>query len=160
MASTIINLEGDALINFENGLHKLLKIADYTGAINDFNEVNKIHPDHFSAIANRASAKGALKDFTGAIADASKAIEIDPEIPGMYFVRGQFKNAIKDHEGAITDLSTSIEKDPKDARPYLQRGISLVGIGMKDKALLDFKKARDLGMSFPQGVLNFMNSNI
>jgi tetratricopeptide (TPR) repeat protein len=127
------------------GMTKLFKLKDYTGAIADFNKAIQLSPKRESAYYYRGVAKFWLEDRRGAIVDFNKAIELDPNDAEAYSFRGISKSVLDDNRGAIADYDKAIELDPTNTFNYLQRGLCKVSIKQIDSGCMDFSKAGELG---------------
>lgn len=84
-------------------------MADYEGAISDFNEAIRIQSDYVYAYVYRGLVKkNNLKDYEGAISDFNEAIRLKPDYTYAYVYRGCTKCHLEDHEGAIVDCAEAI----------------------------------------------------
>jgi len=54
------------------------ELADFDGAIGDFDRAAEMNPENVITLCNRALAKEAAHDFEGALGDYARALEIDP----------------------------------------------------------------------------------
>ena len=108
---------------YESGVAKY-KSQDTLGALADYTQAIRIHPNLENAYYDRGFIKIELEDFRGAIADFNKAIKINPKDAECYLNRGSAKYNLHDFRGAIEDFSRAIYLNPVDPRAYYDRGTS------------------------------------
>jgi tetratricopeptide (TPR) repeat protein len=63
---------------FKRGVYKVL-LTDYRGAIDDFTQAIRLHPNDAKGYTNQVFAHAALGDQQGVIKDFNQAIRINPE---------------------------------------------------------------------------------
>src|ERR1035437_10641350 len=69
-------------------------IADYAGAILDYDKAIENDPQYLNAYINRGLAEVKLKNYKEAIQDYDKAIEIDTDHVVTYTIRGIAKDSL------------------------------------------------------------------
>jgi tetratricopeptide (TPR) repeat protein len=145
-----------AVAYYGRGLVKMR--TDYKAAILDFNNAISIFPsvsftglwktlfgDYFSlSYTYRAECKYMTGDHSGAIEDYNKAITLSPDYAPNYAGRGHARKNLVD---GIQDFDKAIQLDPGNPNYYHYRSQLKYGIGDKDGACRDFRKARQLGLS-------------
>lgn len=122
--------------------------AQYMYAISKFSRVFKTFPtedETYEAYIYRAMCKRELKDFEDAIEDLNEACNIFPDSTRSYFLRAEYKEIIKDFPGASGDYSRILNLEPNNPDAYFLRGTIQKKLNNKDKACLDFKKAKENG---------------
>ena len=93
--------------------------------------------------------KGQYKE---AVNEYNSAIELSKEIPEKSFYYTDFFKSrafcyskIKNYTQAILDYNFVLTRKPNDDKSFLNRGICYSNSGKKSNALIDFKKALELG---------------
>ena len=86
-----------------------LQLNQNLAAIDDYNAVIKIDPNHALAYNNRAIAKTHLRDNWGAYLDYTQAIKIRPNQPMTHNYRAVVRQRLGDCKGAIADLRIAAE---------------------------------------------------
>ena len=105
-------------------------MADYHGAIKDFNKCIEIKPSRIIFIDKRADCRLEIEDYTGAIEDYSLSIKNRQDrqdkfgvdrppsetatklLASLYHNRGFARFKIKEYSIGIEDLKKAIELDP------------------------------------------------
>jgi tetratricopeptide (TPR) repeat protein len=128
---------------FDEGVKKQ-EVEDYQGAIADFTEFLKTHPERLDAYSNRGFAKAMTNDLKGAIADFNRAIEIAPRDANVYNARGNVHAMAGNLARSIKDFNLAIEFDRNFADAYYNRGVSRHGLGDRRGAKIDINKAAQL----------------
>jgi tetratricopeptide (TPR) repeat protein len=128
---------------FEEGLKKQAQ-EDYTGAIADYTEFLKTHPDHLEGYSNRGFAKAMLNNLQGAIQDFDRAIALSPRNADAYNARGNVNAMAGNLTASIRDFNQSIRCDRNFADAYYNRAISRHGLGDRRGAKSDLRQAARL----------------
>jgi tetratricopeptide (TPR) repeat protein len=128
---------------FEEGVKKQEQ-EDYAGAIADYTEFLRTHPDRLDAYANRGFAKAMLNDLQGAIADFDRAISLAPRQADVYNARGNVHAMAGNLTASVRDFNFAIRLDRNFADAYYNRGISRHDLGDRRGAKLDLSKAAQL----------------
>ena len=128
---------------FESGVKKQEQ-EDYTGAIADYTEFLKTHPDRVDAYSNRGFAKAMIEDLQGAIVDFDRAIELSPQLADAYNARGNVHAMAGNLSASIRDFNAAIRFDRSFADAYYNRGISRHSLGDRPGAKSDISKAAQL----------------
>jgi tetratricopeptide (TPR) repeat protein len=101
--------------------------------------------------------KGALCATYGnnqaAVRYFAKAIALDPGHSGARFSQGVSYGQMKDYGAALAAIDRAIEMSPQNGLYYYGRARVYLLAGDKDRALIDFRKAADLGDEDAQGYL-------
>ena len=131
---------------FFNRAQDKFELADYEGAIIDYNKALKLSPTQICLVYSmRGNAKRNLNDFDGAISDQNNALDFDPLYADGYFNRGIAKFQKGDFDGAIEDYTQVININPKDSDAFFNRANVKKEIGDLKGACEDWKKAAELG---------------
>ena len=110
-----------------------IKVEDWVGAIEDFDEALAIDPSYADAFWGRAIARSHIGDVLGAIADYTQTLKIKPGLSDVFVARGRARLHQGDEEGAIADFQRALELAPED---WEKRGEI-------EKALEEIKRMRD-----------------
>ena len=127
----------------EEGLKKQDR-EDYVGAIADYTEFLKTHPDHLAAYSNRGFAKAMLDKLPDALKDFDRAISLAPDNADAYNARGNVNAMAGNLSASIRDFNQSIRCDRNFADAYYNRAISRHGLGDRRGAKADLTKAARL----------------
>jgi tetratricopeptide (TPR) repeat protein len=117
---------------------------DYPGAIADYTEFIKTHPNRADAYSNRGFSKAMLDDLIGAIKDFDRAIELDPNSADVYNSRGNVNAMAGNPAQSIRDFNRAIRCDRNFADAYYNRAIGRHDLGDRLGAKLDFHQAAKL----------------
>jgi tetratricopeptide (TPR) repeat protein len=117
---------------------------DFNGAINDFTEDIRSHPNHALSYSDRGFARRKLGDEQGAINDYDRAIHLYPNNADAYYSRGVSRYNLKDRQGAIRDYSQAIRLNPNYANAYYNSGIAGYALGDRQGAIKAFRQAANL----------------
>jgi tetratricopeptide (TPR) repeat protein len=139
--SSVSIAESTNLLN--EGLKKQER-EDYVGAIADYTEFLKTHPDHLAAYSNRGFAKAMLDKLPDALKDLDRAIALAPNNADAYNARGNVHAMAGNLSASIRDFNQSIRCDRDFADAYYNRAISRHGLGDRQGAKADLNKAARL----------------
>ncbi len=93
--------------------------------------------------------KGALVSTYGnnnaAVQYFHKAIVLDPNFSRAYFSQGVSYGQLGQYQKAIAQINIALQKETQNSLYYYGRGRVYLLWGDKAKAMVDFKKAADLG---------------
>jgi len=120
--------------------------AEYNKAIDNFTIALSmgINPS-YSTYMSRGRAYYETKQYDKAIEDFRQAILLAPNDPKPHGWCGVAHYGKEFYYGALLHFDKAIELDPNSAIYYLNRGYARLKIGGKSEAVLDFKKACNLG---------------
>jgi tetratricopeptide (TPR) repeat protein len=145
--------EAIALMRIEKPDYKAYKlrakskfeVADYKGAIRDWDVYIDGNPKEEEALISRGAAKINVNDNTGAIADLDEAIKINSKNPVSYCYRGVAKGGNKAYIEGLKDLDYAIKLKFDYPAAYVNR--AAIKMASKDKrgACDDLAKADGLG---------------
>ncbi len=143
--------------------------ADYTSAINDFNQALTLDPTYAEAYLKRADAYSAIKEKDKACTDYLKAgelfstrkntnpgitaytraIDLEPRLLEAYLGRGYLYLSRNEEIAAIADFDMAIRLDKRNLQAYLGLGQARYLQGYYKKAIKHFKDARSLDPENP-----------
>ena len=107
---------------YDEALNSIRK-KDYPKAIEYFNQLIKLHPDHADAYSERGVSKLHINDLEGALVDINKSLELEPENAYRYASRAFVRAQRGDTDGAIRDYRRAIELDPENAVSHNNLGL-------------------------------------
>lgn len=121
------------------------EVADYKGAITDWNVYIDGNSNEEEALIARAAAKINSNDNSGAIADLDEAIKLNGKNPVSYCYRGVAKGGNKSYVEGLKDLDYAIKLKFDYGAAYVNR--AAIKMASKDKhgACEDLQKADSLG---------------
>ena len=139
------NKKGKDYEYFFNRAQDKFEVANYEGAILDYNKALELSPTEICLVYSmRGNAKRNSGDFEGAISDQNKALDFDPLYADGYFNRSSAKFNMGDFAGAIDDYSQVLRINPMDSDAYFNRANIKKEIGDLNGACEDWIKAVDL----------------
>jgi len=130
------------------------KLGDFKGAIADFTEDIRTHPNDALAYSDRGFARDKLGDYRGAIQDYTQAIRLNPNDADAYYNQGLVRRKLGNYRGAIQDYIKAIQLNPNDADAYVGRGNARGDSGDYQGAIQDYMKATRLN---PNHALAYYN---
>ncbi len=145
--SKSISAEPTAAAYFNRGTVKI-RLEDFYGAIQDFNNAIDLSAENSSYYLNRGVAKHKIEDFRGAILDFNEAIRIYPNNHKAFLSRGICRTDMEDYEKAKIDLNKCIEISPKFEEAFFYRADLYNKMGEREAACADWAQAADLGKSY------------
>ena len=113
---------------------------DFDAAINAYDAVLRLNPNHAEAYNNRGLARDALGQHEAAIADYDAALRLNPNAEA-YNNRGVERNALGQHEAAIADYDAALRLNPNHAKAYNNRGGARYALGQYEAAIADCDSA-------------------
>lgn len=149
---------------YEDAYNKIALIyfnkKDYQNAIKYMNSYIRLVNNNADALYIRGMAKFSAEDLQGSIIDFDNAIKINSKHVRAFYARGLAKNKLGDFTNAVSDFDATLNLKTKGnsklefADAYFNRAVAKQGLGKKDEACLDFKKAADLGSVDSEKALN------
>lgn len=92
--------------------------------------------------------------YQQAIDDINKATELAPQDANIWLEKGSVHVRVGQHDEAVAALDKCIELDAKNAAAYRMKGYSLVQLKKKKEAREAFLKAKELGDTVAEGLMN------
>lgn len=133
-------LETHDAIAYFNRASTRYDLGDRQGAIADYTEVLRIHPQDDVAYNNRGLARYDQNDRHGAMADFGQAIQHNPENFIAHCNRGFVRSEQGDKMGAIEDYTFAIQINPDFATAYFYRGLARTRLQNKLGAIQDYSE--------------------
>jgi tetratricopeptide (TPR) repeat protein len=106
---------------------------DYDRAIQDYDAIIRINPNHALAWNNRGNGYLRKAQYDRAMQDFDQALRLDPKLLWALVNRAATHQAMTRFDDAIQDCDRAIEIDPKFAAAYFSRGAA-----HQDRAAWDF----------------------
>lgn len=136
--------------NIEYNAYKLrakskFELADYKGAVTDWDVYLEAFPKEEEALISRGAAKISINDNSGAIADLDAAISLNSKNPVSWCYRGVAKGGNKSFEAAMKDLDQSIKLKFDWPVAYVNRAAIKMALRDKRGACKDLERADSLG---------------
>ena len=122
---------------------RLMRQADYQGAITCFDDAVKLDPKDYLAFNERGAAYTWLDKDAAAIQDFTRALAVNDRFPVAYRNRGAAYLRLGKLPQALDDLNRAIALNADYARAYKDRGAVYGKMGKPQQAEADFKKARE-----------------
>jgi protein O-mannosyl-transferase len=117
----------------------------YDSAYVEYNKAIEAEKNVYTYYDNRGMAEYHLKDYKNALKDFNKVLDLKPDFQDTWGSRGMTKIELNDNEGAISDLTKVISFNPRVGAAYYFRGIAYSKLNRLNEALVDWKKATELG---------------
>ena len=114
-------------------------------AMADFERAIALKPRSYEAYNNKGKVSGQAGSLDKAIVHFSKAIAINPDFSLAYGNRGVAYAILGDFDRALKDIDRAIELDRNYAEAYFVRGNIHLRKGNNEGAVLNYRKACDLG---------------
>ncbi len=147
----------------------LIKLNDYKGALDKYNEALVMLPSYTAALDGKANVLILMGDYKGASKIVDDGIKNNPDFAPYYLTRGKinvfkekFDNAIEDFDLAL-DLNKTNHNKELENMVYVNRGAAYQKIFENDKALADYSKAIEMNPNNPnvymyRGFLYYQNN--
>jgi tetratricopeptide (TPR) repeat protein len=116
--------------------------ANYTQAIDDFNEAIRLVPGSANAFNNRGVAYRNMGDLDRAVADYDQAIRIRPDHVAAFYNRGLALTDKQEYAKAISDFTTVLRVDPKNPVVLYRRGTVYLKSGDIEAGNVDLAAAK------------------
>jgi len=117
------------------------RLSDYSGAINDLNDVIKKQQLNPNLYVERAFAKLAANEFNGAISDCQKAIALKATGEDVYLCKAAAEDALENYTQAISDYDKAVKINGKNENAYVRRGNTRYKAEDYCGAIEDYNKA-------------------
>ncbi|MCD6490414.1 MAG: tetratricopeptide repeat protein [Thermodesulfobacterium sp.] len=120
---------------------KILTLKQFDEALEIFNKVLELDPNHTKALEARAVIYMQKGEIELAQNDLEKAIEIESENARLYFRLGQVYYRKKDLDKALELFTKAIDLEPIYPAAYMARSQILREKGLEEAADLELDKA-------------------
>ncbi len=129
------------------------KLANWIGALDDFNSAILIEKNDPNYYFNRGIAKEKLKDFVGALADFTCATNLKSDFDKAWLTRGNLLVKLKRLKEAIQDYTIAISLYDGYATAYYNRALAYHKLGNLKEACLDLQSAQRHNMQIDTKVM-------
>lgn len=130
----------DARTLYEEGL-ALQKAGELGPALDLYNAVLEIDPDHAQAHVSLIAAHGMLGDERQAVLHFERATARNPDIAEAHYNLGLMRHHARDFKAAVAAFSKALEINPMDAQAHGNMGVSLEQLGRGAEAEKHFRLA-------------------
>jgi len=117
------------------------KAGEYDQAIEQYDHVIRLDPDHINALNNRGNAHLAKGAYDEAVADFDRAITLKPDFATAYCNRGNAYQGRGEYDRAIRDYGVALQLKPDMAVALDNRAKAYDRKGMHDQARKDHAAA-------------------
>ncbi len=130
--------------NYSRGM-LLAKHGLFSDALADFDEaVAKSRYEDFRFYKERAGVYAQMGRYDKALKDYTVVLQFSPGRPEIYAKRGKVFDRLGKYREAVEDYTAAIRITPlPDKEIFRNRGNSLLKMGLRDNAALDFKRAEE-----------------
>jgi len=125
---------------------------DFTGALEDYDEVIRLDPTDDENYLNRGLVKEKLNDLKGAEHDFAKSIELNSKNEKAWLSHGNILLKSGKWAEAVEDYSTAIHLRSDYKLAYYNRGIANLHAGQTQAACSDLKNAEKFGIVIEAGI--------
>ena len=119
-----------------------------------YEQILKIHPQHFDSYALLGLLSGQTKQFTQAIDFLTKALQINPYHAETCFNMGLALKQLKRFDESIASYDKAITLKPDYAEAYSTRGNVLQEIKRFDEAVASYEGAIRIRPDYPEALYN------
>ena len=120
-----------------------LVMNEHSRALEDFEHVLALRPDHPLAYLNRGLAKLGLGDAAGAVEDLTRCLGLKHAPTRAWFIRARAKARLGDAAGSAADRGEGLRRTPEDEESFVARGLARLPADPRG-ALVDFDAALGL----------------
>jgi tetratricopeptide (TPR) repeat protein len=130
---------------------KLEKEGKYDEAMRAYTKAIDQYPNSTFALNTRGMLYCRLKVYEKSLADLSASLQIEPKNKFTLSYFGEVYIHLREYGKAMESYNNAITVDPNDGYPYVGRAKSSVyGFHRLKEALVDLKKAEELGVKEPE----------
>ena len=139
---------------YYNRADALLRKRHFAEAIECYDKVISLEPDHAPAYNNRGTAFKNLGRFHEALVSYERAIELQPHRPELLANRANALQELERLEEAIVCYDSVIALKPDYAEAYSNRGVALKESMRFEDAMMSFERALQLRPDYPEAIWN------
>lgn len=140
-------------ISYQNRGNAYFHMNDYEPAIRDYSRAIALDPKKVDAYFNRAQSYKFMGDCLHAVEDYDSIIRLDPAFEYPYVNRGYCLAELGEHSAAIEDFTAALRINPRDALTYYYIGLAYLKLNKINEAVVNLKKADQLGLKNAQAEL-------
>ncbi|MDP7281625.1 MAG: tetratricopeptide repeat protein, partial [Candidatus Poribacteria bacterium] len=113
-------------------------------AVQVFNQMIRLQPDHTEAYCNRGVALTKLGQLEAALDSCNMAIQHQPNFAEAYYNRGVALTELGQLGEAVDSYNRAIQLKPDYAEAYSNRGVVLCNLGQLEEAMDSYNRAIEL----------------
>lgn len=126
----------------------LLKLEDEIAALNDFNKVIELAPQHAKAFYLKAQLEEKNQNFDEALSSYEKAAQLDSAVyEEVMYRKGVLLFQARKYRESISAFTRVIERNPMNAQAYNDRGSAKRKVNDFDNAIYDYSRAIEINPS-------------
>jgi lipoprotein NlpI len=129
-------------------------LQQYELAIEDYNTILELYPDHVQTLNSRGGAYVLLGRLDDSLLDLNRAIALDPNNANAFNSRGFANHLLERYDAAIADYDRAIALDPADATWFNNRGLTYQSMEQFDKAVADYNRAIKIDPNYVNAITN------
>jgi len=145
--------DGAAAGAFARGLERMAR-GRHTEALDEFDRVLALAPDHADALSKRGAALAALGRVDQALASLDRAVRAQPGHADAHFNRGVVLQGMTRLEEAAASYATALALDPADAQAWNNQGVVLGELRRFEQALHSLQRALSLRPDYADALNN------
>ena len=134
------------------------QIGQLDEAVNAFQNILSIKPNHADAYYNMGNALKAQGKLEESIASYTKAVSLQPDYTDAYYNMGNALKIQGKMEQAIASYKKALSLKPSYAEAYSNMGNALQDQGKLDEAIESYKKALSLRPDYAEAYYNMGNA--
>lgn len=130
--------------------NKNYKNSEYIQAVENYTKAIEYDENNIEALFYRGLCFIRFEKFKDAITDLTKLLQLKPEFVQAYKFRANARVALNTYsqlKEAIDDYTKVINNDSSDGTLFLLRGYCYLSLGQEDFAFIDWKKAKEFGIT-------------
>jgi len=127
-------------------------LGQYPNALIDMTHGIAKDKENLNGYLNRSLLHFTMENYELAILDHNEYLNRNPANYGIYYERGICFAALGKFQEAVNDFSKAINADGQGVY-YQERGKANFMINKRQEAIQDIRKAQELGVQVPEGVL-------
>ncbi len=143
-----------SVLTYYSEANAFLQKRRFVEAIECYDKVIALEPDHAPTYNNRGNALKNLGRFHEALANYERAIELQPNRPELIANRANALQELERLEEAIACYDSVIALKPDYAEAYSNRGVALKESMRFADAMISFERALQLRSDYPEAVWN------
>src|SRR5215471_6865576 len=132
--------------------------GQYDRAIEDYNHVIGLNPNHADAFSNRGVAYARKGDYDRAVENYDEAIRLNPKHAAALYGRGNAYRRKGDYDRAIENYDEAIRLNPRNANAFSNRGVAYARKGDYDRAIENYDEALRLNPKHANALYNRGNA--
>jgi len=145
---------GDQVERIAQGAWTRLERGDLQGALEGYDRVLELDPEHLKARHFRGYVRLRLGDVAGALADQDAVLARDPDMAQARRLRGAILLERGEPGRALEDLDRAVVLAPDDAEAWANRGLARLRLGDPVGAEQDLTRAVELAPGRPAWLQN------